>query len=102
MHLGRVMGTVVATTKAEGLDGVKFLIVQPLDKHERDTGIPVVAADGRLLGLVARRDVLRGVRSLMDRRGIRGLDGPRTPGLFLSATGTPARTPSTSARTSVR
>ncbi len=35
MHLGRVIGTVVATIKSEGLDGVKFLIVQPLDKHQR-------------------------------------------------------------------
>jgi ethanolamine utilization protein EutN len=63
MHLGRVMGTVVATTKAEGLDGVKFLIVQPLDKHQRDTGTPVVAADavamtgpGELVYYVASRE----------------------------------------------
>ena len=46
MHLGRVLGTVVATVKAEGLEGVKFLIVQPLDKHRRDDGEPIVAADG--------------------------------------------------------
>jgi ethanolamine utilization protein EutN len=45
MNLGRVIGTVVATVKAEGLEGVKFLLVQPLDKHQRDTGTPVVAAD---------------------------------------------------------
>ena len=45
MHLGRVMGTVVASVKAEGLDGVKMLIVQPLDKHQEDNGSPVVAAD---------------------------------------------------------
>lgn len=46
MQLGRVTGTVVASVKADGLDGVKFLIVQPLDKHRRDDGAPVVAADG--------------------------------------------------------
>jgi ethanolamine utilization protein EutN len=45
MHLGRVLGAVVATVKADGLDGVKFLLVQPLDKHQHDDGAPVVAAD---------------------------------------------------------
>lgn len=46
MQLGRVIGTVVATVKAHGLEGVKFLIVQPLDRHQRPRGTPVVAADG--------------------------------------------------------
>lgn len=46
MQLGRVIGTVVATVKADGLDGVKLLIVQPLDRHQRPRGSPVVAADG--------------------------------------------------------
>ncbi len=46
MQLGRVIGTVVASTRAEGLEGVKFLIVQPLDRSRRPTGRPVVAADG--------------------------------------------------------
>ncbi len=63
MHLGRVMGTVVATMKAEGLEGVKFLIVQPLDKHQEDSGEPVVAADalamagpGEIVYYVASRE----------------------------------------------
>lgn len=46
MHLARVTGTVVATVKADGLEGVRFLIIQPLDKHQHPTGDPVVAADG--------------------------------------------------------
>ncbi len=46
MQLARVIGTVVATIKYEGLEGVKFLIVQPLDKRLRPQGRPVVAADG--------------------------------------------------------
>lgn len=46
MQLGRVIGTVVATIKAPGLDGVKFLIVQPLDRDLQPKGRPVVAADG--------------------------------------------------------
>ena len=46
MKLGRVIGTVVATERTPDLDGVKFLIVQMLDKHQKPTGDPVVAADG--------------------------------------------------------
>lgn len=46
MQLARVIGTVVASVKAEGLEGVKFLIVQPLDRRGRPRGTPVVAADG--------------------------------------------------------
>ena len=63
MHLGRVMGTVVATVKAEGLDRVKFLLVQPLDKHQEPIGKPVIAADavymagpGELVYFVASRE----------------------------------------------
>ena len=32
MKFGRVIGTVVSTRKVEGLDGVKFLVVQLLDE----------------------------------------------------------------------
>ena len=46
MILARVVGTVVATIKVKGLEGVKLLIAQPLDKHLRAKGEPVIAADG--------------------------------------------------------
>lgn len=46
MNLGRVIGTVVATTRVAGLDGVKLLVVQPLDRRLTPRGEPVVAADG--------------------------------------------------------
>lgn len=46
MKLGRVIGTVVATTQVEGLEGVKFLLVQPLDKTLEPSGRVIVAADG--------------------------------------------------------
>ena len=45
MKLARVIGTVVATTKYEGLEGVKLLVVQPLDRDGNDRGTPAVAAD---------------------------------------------------------
>ncbi|HFQ93487.1 MAG TPA: ethanolamine utilization protein EutN [Anaerolineae bacterium] len=45
MQLARVIGTVVATRKYDGLKGIKFLIVQPLTKQQEPKGKPVVAAD---------------------------------------------------------
>jgi ethanolamine utilization protein EutN len=39
------MGTVVAERKYEGLEGVKLLIVQPLNHRYEPTGDPIVAAD---------------------------------------------------------
>ena len=45
MHLARVIGTVVATRKDEGLTGVKLLIVQPLTTDHAAVGKPLVALD---------------------------------------------------------
>ncbi len=45
MQLGKVIGTVVATQRYEGLEGIKFLIVQPLDREQQPAGRAVVAAD---------------------------------------------------------
>jgi ethanolamine utilization protein EutN len=63
MQLGRVIGTVVATMKYEGLEGIKLLIVQPLDRHQEPEGRPVVAADavhmagpGELIYFVGSRE----------------------------------------------
>jgi len=46
MQLARVIGTLVATQKAPGLEGVKLLVVQPLDRQGRPQGEPAIAADG--------------------------------------------------------
>ncbi len=46
MQFARVIGTLVATQKVEGLEGVKFLVIQPLDKHRQPVGEPIIAADG--------------------------------------------------------
>ncbi len=45
MKLARVLGTVVSTTKVAGLEGVKLLVIQPLDRDLRPSGAAVVAAD---------------------------------------------------------
>lgn len=63
MQLAEVVGTVVASVKYEGLEGVKFLVVQPLDRDRQPVGRPVVAADavamagpGELVYVVASRE----------------------------------------------
>jgi ethanolamine utilization protein EutN len=45
MFLGRVIGTCVATRKAQGLEGVRLLVVEALDAHGARVGEPFVAAD---------------------------------------------------------
>jgi ethanolamine utilization protein EutN len=45
MDLGRVIGTVVASHKVEGLDGIRLLVVQPIQPDGSDLGNPVIAAD---------------------------------------------------------
>lgn len=45
MQLGRVIGTVVATEKYPGLEGIPLLIVQPLTKLGVPQGRALVAAD---------------------------------------------------------
>jgi ethanolamine utilization protein EutN len=45
MKFARVIGNLVATRKTDGLDGVKLLLVQPLDRHRQPAGEVYVAAD---------------------------------------------------------
>ena len=45
MLLGRVIGTVVACTISEGLEGVPLLFLQPLDASGEPEGRALVAAD---------------------------------------------------------
>ncbi|MHC1785403.1 MAG: EutN/CcmL family microcompartment protein [Anaerolineaceae bacterium] len=45
MLLGRVVGTAVCTMKYQDLEGVKLLVVQPLNKHLEPVGPRQVAAD---------------------------------------------------------
>jgi len=45
MYLGRVVGTVVATRKAPGLEGVRLMVVQPLNPDLTPRGNVQVAVD---------------------------------------------------------
>jgi ethanolamine utilization protein EutN len=62
MYLGRVIGTVVATQKYEGLEGKKLLLVTPLDHGLARNGDDQVAVDtvrageGDLVYLVGSRE----------------------------------------------
>lgn len=63
MQLAEVTGTLVATIKYDGLEGVRLLIVQPLDRDRNPDGDMVVAADavdmagpGELVYIVGSRE----------------------------------------------
>lgn len=45
MHIGRVIGTVVATRKDEKLVGTKLMVTQPLDIELLPKGDPLIAVD---------------------------------------------------------
>jgi microcompartment protein CcmK/EutM len=45
MLLAKVVGTVVATRKEPSLDGLKLLLVRPVNDEGQEAGAPLVAAD---------------------------------------------------------
>jgi microcompartment protein CcmK/EutM len=45
MKLGKVIGRVICTQKMESLDGLKLLLVQPLDENGKESGAAIVAFD---------------------------------------------------------
>ena len=45
MQLARVVGTVVATRKEPNMQGLKLLVVRPLDEEGRESGNAIVSAD---------------------------------------------------------
>jgi ethanolamine utilization protein EutN len=62
LYLGRVIGTVIAERKLEGLRGQKLLMVQPIDHQGQPTGDAHAAVDtvqagpGDLVHLVGSRE----------------------------------------------
>ncbi len=45
MKLARVIGTVVATIKDPSIDGLKILMIQPLNEKLENAGEPIAAID---------------------------------------------------------
>ena len=71
MKLARVVGTVVATRRYEGLEGVKFLAVQPLDPTLEPRGRVQIAADataqagpGEIVFVVGSREAAQAMPEL--------------------------------------
>ena len=77
MLFGRVRGTAICTIKYPGTEGVKLLVVQPLNKKLEPIGILQVAADvvhagpGDLCVMVRSREAaLAMLQTLAERLGI--------------------------------
>ncbi len=70
MLFGRVQGTAVCTIKYPDLEGVKLLVVQPLDRHLQPIGMLQVAADvvqagpGDLCVMVRSREAALSMRDV--------------------------------------
>jgi ethanolamine utilization protein EutN len=45
MQLAKVIGTIVATQKHDALNGIKILMIQPLNDDLKPTGKPIAAVD---------------------------------------------------------
>jgi ethanolamine utilization protein EutN len=51
MRLGRIIGTVVSSTKEKGYESRKILIVQPLDAKQKAAGTSFLAIDAVQAGV---------------------------------------------------
>jgi ethanolamine utilization protein EutN len=45
MHIGKVIGSIVATTKIDSIRHLKILLVQPLDEKKQPAGDEIAAVD---------------------------------------------------------
>jgi len=45
VKLGKIIGRVVSTRKLDSFEGVKLLLIQPLDRHRKPSGDVVVGMD---------------------------------------------------------
>ncbi|GMG95406.1 EutN/CcmL family microcompartment protein [Tepidimicrobium xylanilyticum] len=73
MHLGKVIGTVVATRKDENLIGTKLMITQPLSMDLKPIGEPIIAVDTVGAGI---GEVVLYVKGTASRIAARKMDSP--------------------------
>jgi len=82
MRLGRVIGNVVSTIKYEKLEGIKLMIVEPIDPDANVIGKSIIAADylntaiGNLIYWIEDGTTIckwKGVRSIPLRGSILGI-----------------------------
>lgn len=122
MFLGRVIGTVLATCKIDGLVGIRLLVVQPVCEEGKDRGGIIVAADttqagpGEVVHVTSSREaavampntfvpVDHAIIALVDRVGREPLQvATQWPAPAVKVAKTPAKRPSKrkSARRSVQ
>lgn len=51
MKLGKIIGRVISTKKVDSFEGLKFLLVQPLDENRNVLGDAIVAVDPLQCGI---------------------------------------------------
>lgn len=51
MRLGKIIGTVVSSTKAKGYESRKILVVQPVDADKKPVGTSFLAIDAVQAGI---------------------------------------------------
>lgn len=73
MIIGKVVGNVWATKKEESLNGLKLLIVKPLDHHSGQEGSTLVAVDNVGAG---KGDVVLVVKGSSARTALINQDAP--------------------------
>ncbi len=73
MHLGRIIGNVVATRKDENLVGTKLMITQPLNINLEPKSEPIVAVDTVGAGI---GELILYVTGTAGRIGARKMDAP--------------------------
>ena len=72
MKLGKVIGRVVSTQKVESFEGLKLLLVQPVDENLEIAGDPIVAVDtiqagtGNLIYYETSKEASRVLETLMN------------------------------------
>lgn len=93
MQLGRVVGTVVSTIKASGLNSYKLLLVSPFDEEDKgpSTTGPIVAID--LAG--AGEDEIVLVTTGSAARAVPGAEGAPTDAAIVAVVDTVRRGDST-------
>jgi ethanolamine utilization protein EutN len=73
LHLGRIIGNVVATRKDENLVGTKLMITQPLNINLEPKSEPIVAVDTVGAGI---GELILYVTGTAGRIGARKMDAP--------------------------
>lgn len=72
MKLAKVIGRVVSTKKVESFEGLKFLLIQPIDENLEKTGDAIIAIDrlsagvGEIIYFETSREAGRVLETLMN------------------------------------